>query len=149
MDSQVKEIIGRNWLKNELVKAGYEVATPERDKGIDLIAYSDKRTKLFRAIPIQIKALTSPHFSIEEKYKKFPEMRIIFIWYIDDPKKTTAFCFKYSDIKKIADKLGWTKTASWSAGHSKNKGRYHNNHPKAEIIEMIQKFKLNVKTLFD
>ncbi len=33
MDTQVTEILGRNWLINELLRAGLEVATPLRDRG--------------------------------------------------------------------------------------------------------------------
>ena len=39
VDSQLIEIIGRNRLINELLRGGLEVATPLRDRGIDLIAY--------------------------------------------------------------------------------------------------------------
>jgi hypothetical protein len=40
VDSQTVEIIGRNFLVSQLVRDGVEVARPERDHGIDLIAYS-------------------------------------------------------------------------------------------------------------
>lgn len=39
LDSQAVEILGKNKLINELLKAGLEVASPIRDRGIDLIAY--------------------------------------------------------------------------------------------------------------
>ena len=39
LDSQQVEILGRNLIKASLIEAGIEVATPERDNGIDLIAY--------------------------------------------------------------------------------------------------------------
>jgi len=41
MDSQTVEIIGRNYLVSRLVSDGLEVARPERDRGVDLIAYLD------------------------------------------------------------------------------------------------------------
>lgn len=41
VDSQVVELLGRNRLIDELLRAGLEVAVPERDRGIDLIAYLD------------------------------------------------------------------------------------------------------------
>jgi hypothetical protein len=58
MDAQVIELAGRNWLASELQRAGIEVARPERDRGIDLIAYSDldERVAKFVARPIQMKA---------------------------------------------------------------------------------------------
>ncbi len=42
-DSQLTEVFGRNLLISHLVTAGFEVAQPVRDKGIDLIAYRDGR----------------------------------------------------------------------------------------------------------
>ena len=39
MDTQMIEIMGRNRLIDELLRAGLEVALPLRDRGIDLIAY--------------------------------------------------------------------------------------------------------------
>lgn len=58
MDTQTLEIIGRNRLVNELLQAGLEIATPLRDRGIDLIAYLDihKDATSFVASPIQMKA---------------------------------------------------------------------------------------------
>ena len=38
LDPQQVEIIGRNWLVGEVVRAGLEVADPVRDKGVDLLA---------------------------------------------------------------------------------------------------------------
>jgi hypothetical protein len=37
LDTQQIEIIARNWLTTELVFAGYEVAMPIRDSGVDLL----------------------------------------------------------------------------------------------------------------
>jgi hypothetical protein len=39
MEPQIVEILGRNRLIDELLRAGLEVATPERDRGIDLLVY--------------------------------------------------------------------------------------------------------------
>jgi hypothetical protein len=41
MNSQIVDLIGRNWLVNELLQANLEVALPLRDRGIDLIAFAD------------------------------------------------------------------------------------------------------------
>ena len=49
MDTQVVELIGRQYLIAELlVCAGLEVATPIRDPGIDLIAYADIDERITR-----------------------------------------------------------------------------------------------------
>ena len=58
MDKQVTELVGRSKLVAELLRSGIEVAIPERDRGIDLIAYLDLdlRAAHFVARPIQMKA---------------------------------------------------------------------------------------------
>src|SRR5262245_12329537 len=68
MDSQQTELVGRAYLTTQLLIAGFEVAKPERDKGIDLIVYSDVRGEPFRAVPLQLKAASSRIFSVNRKY---------------------------------------------------------------------------------
>jgi hypothetical protein len=53
VDSQLIELVGRNWLMSQLQQAGVEVAKPERDRGVDLIAYLEHPR--FVACPIQLK----------------------------------------------------------------------------------------------
>ena len=66
MDTQLVELIGRQQLTSELPRAGLEVATPIRDRGIDLIAYSDidERLTRFGSCPIQMKAAMAHSFSL-------------------------------------------------------------------------------------
>jgi hypothetical protein len=84
MDSQVVELLGRNHLVGELLRAGLEVSLPLRDRGIDLIAYADldERVKSFVARPIQMKASSSSSFSIDAKYAKFPELILAHVWHL-------------------------------------------------------------------
>jgi|SoiMethySBSTD1v2_1073268.scaffolds.fasta_scaffold1648672_2 hypothetical protein len=58
MDTQTGEILGRNRLIHELRLAGLEVAVPQRDRGVDLIAYVEREdsTSQFAAVAIQMKA---------------------------------------------------------------------------------------------
>jgi hypothetical protein len=73
-DTQLVELAGRNWLASELMRAGIEVARPERDRGIDLIAYVDldERVGNFTACPIQMKAATKQVFSLESEIREVP-----------------------------------------------------------------------------
>lgn len=72
-DTQLTEIFGRNRLINDLLLSGVEVATPVRDRGVDLIAYVDLYEQIgrFAAVPIQIKAATQRSFTIDRKYERF------------------------------------------------------------------------------
>lgn len=87
-DGQLVELAGRNWLCSQLVLAGLEVARPERDHGIDLIAYIDKAAKRFVACPIQMKGATNESFSIHKRYKSFPSLLHVYVWHLGEPSRT-------------------------------------------------------------
>jgi hypothetical protein len=61
LDSQRVELIGRSKLEAQLIRNGFEVARPHRDRGIDLIAYLDRAGRL-SAAPIQMKASSGERF---------------------------------------------------------------------------------------
>ncbi len=137
MDTQIVEILGRNKLIDELVRAGFEVATPVRDKGIDLIAYNDANPK-FRAVPIQIKALSKGGFSIDKKYEKIPDLILTFIWNVDNEKEpATFYALTYSEALKIGEKSGWTKTPSWINGK-----KYTTTKPSPKLVKLLDEHKM-------
>ena len=136
MDTQQVELLGRNQLISELLRADLEVAIPERDKGIDLIAYVDKDK--FLARPIQLKASIGKSFSIDKKYSKFPDMIIAYVWYANEPAKTVTYALTYSEAIKVADQMGWTKTTSWKSG------KYVTTKPGAKLLEMLKPFKMTM-----
>jgi hypothetical protein len=73
LDSQQVEILGRNLVKGAIIEANLEVATPERDNGIDLIMFRWSHAGEFRARPIQIKAASKFSFGMDRKYEKIPD----------------------------------------------------------------------------
>lgn len=75
LDSQIIELLGRNRLVDELMRAGLEVAIPIRDRGVDLIAYADLESKVasFVTCSIQMKASSLAAFGIDQKYQKFQD----------------------------------------------------------------------------
>jgi hypothetical protein len=118
VDTQLIELAGRNWLASELQRAGVEVARPERDRGIDLIAYVDRdeRVSTFVARPIQLKAATNAGFSLYPKYLKFPGLILAYVWNVSQPSKTISYALTYGEALGIAEKMGWTKTTAWLTG---------------------------------
>src|ERR1700722_3669640 len=119
MDSQVVEIIGRNYLVSQLVSDGLEVARPERDHGIDLIAYLDldETGGTFVACPIQMKAATFRSFGVDRKFAKFPNLLLAHVWHVNEPEtKACAYVLTYDEAFGVAEKMGWTRTASWRVG---------------------------------
>jgi hypothetical protein len=143
MDAQVIEIIGRNWLINQLVQAGLEVALPVRDRGVDLIAYADRDSRLaaFKACPIQMKAASVASFGISRRYERFPNLLLAYVWYIADPKQTVAYALTHEETVDLADGLGWTQTRSWI-----EKNSYSTTAPNAELTARLQPYKMTPAT---
>jgi hypothetical protein len=117
IDTQVIEIIGRNYLVNQLYAAQVEVARPERDKGVDLIAYVDINDK-FHAVPIQMKVATQGRFSIYDKYEKFNDLLLVYIWNLtaDDVSKAEVYALTYAEAVQVATDMGWTESNSYKSG---------------------------------
>lgn len=138
MDSQQVELIGRNWLINELLQAKLEVALPLRDRGIDLIAFADfdPRVKSFIACPIQMKAASVRSFGVDKKYARFPNLILAYVWYLDEPSKTVTYGLTYQEAIEVADKMGWTKTISWE------KGAYSTTNPSKPLLDLLEPYKM-------
>lgn len=134
-DAQQVEILGRNRLVNELLHAGIEVAVPARDRGIDLIAYIDRDENLgvFSAVPIQMKASSLRSFSVDEKYSKFPNLLIVFMWNLAIAESPITFAMPYSEAYKIAEEMGWATTQAW-----RNEKRYSTNNPSGNLCAMLE-----------
>jgi hypothetical protein len=108
-DSQLVELAGRNWLVSQLIQGGIEVARPERDHGVDLIAYIEARD--FVACRIQVKVSTGSAFVVHrEKYKG---MLLVYVWQVKDSRPTIAFAMTSAEACGIAKKMRWTKNGSW------------------------------------
>jgi len=115
-DTQVVEIMGRNWLVNALFTAGIEVARPERDKGIDLIAYIDTENR-FGAVPIQMKASSAHSFSVSRKYSSFAfsnnSFLNVYVCNLQAEGATETYALTQTETVSVAEEMGWTQTSSW------------------------------------
>ena len=86
LDSQQVELIGRNLLVAQLLADGLEVALPERDRRVDLIVSTDQSEHgRFVARPVQLKAATSKAFVVDQKYEKFPDLLLAYVWNVGEP----------------------------------------------------------------
>lgn len=138
MDTQTTEIVGRNWLVSQLVRDGLEVARPERDRGVDLIAYLDldETGGGFVACPIQMKAATSAAFTVSVKYAKFSRLLLAYVWYVDDPDRACAFVLTYREAVEVANSMGYTSTPSWA------KGSYSTTKPSNQLRQLLQPYRM-------
>ena len=146
MDSQLIEIIGRNRLINELLRGGLEVATPLRDRGIDLIAYVDidKDLTSFIARPIQMKAASGESFSMDRKYEKVRGIILAYLWHLEDSVKAVTFALTYGEGLAVAEAMGWTKTLAWING-----GKYANTKPGKELCRLLEPYRMTPLTWRD
>jgi hypothetical protein len=140
MDTQIIELIGKQRLTSELLRAGLEVAIPIRDRGIDLIVYADidERLTQFVACPIQMKAATTRSFGLARKYARVRNLLIVYIWELHDLSQTVIYALTYPEALAIAEKLGWTKTKSWRFLHR----AYSTTRPSAEIVALLEPYRM-------
>lgn len=148
MDVQQIEILGRQRLIEELIRAGVEVAMPIRDHGTDLVAYIDRACDSpdsaatpFVAAPIQLKAATRARFSIHKKYNNISGLLLVYIWNVRHGVASEFYALTYGEALKVAEELGWTKTNSWR----KDRGKYTCTKPSVELISRLEVFKMNPK----
>ena len=113
LDSQQVEILGRSLVKAALIEAGIEVATPERDNGIDLIGYRWSSAGPFTAYPIQIKAASDFSFGMDRKYAKIPHLIMVFVMNCRSAADSRIYAMTYRQMEQVGDSMAWTKTASW------------------------------------
>lgn len=137
MDPQTVEIIGRNYLLSQLVRDGLEVARPERDRGVDLIAYLDldETGGPFVACPIQMKAASNKSFSLERKYAKFSHLLLAYVWQVHEPDEARAYALTYEQALAVAERMRWTKTASW-----REKDSYGTTRPSKRLLTALEPY---------
>ena len=135
LDSQIVELLGRQLLVEQLVRAGIEVAEPVRDRGIDLIAYVDKGDglKVFEAKPVQMKASSDRAWGIDRKYAHFPGLILAYVWNVADPVNIVVYAMTYPEALSIAEAMGYAKTSSWRDG-----GAYSSSSPSAPLVELLE-----------
>lgn len=142
MDSQIIELLGRNRLVDELLRADLEVASPLRDRGIDLIAYADLASSVptFVARPIQMKAATGAVFALDQKYEKFPGLLIAYVWHLGgDPSAAVTYVLSYAEAFEVATSMGYTKTESW------DRGSYVATRPGEKLLTLLTPYQMTAE----
>jgi hypothetical protein len=140
MDSQTIELLGRHRLASELLQAGLEVATPARDRGIDLIAYADVDVQLgrFLARPIQMKAASQRSFGIWRKYLKIHDLVIAFVWHLDGVESPVTYALTTDEAIAVGEAMGWTGTSSWV-----DAGGYTTTRPGRTLCQHLEAYRMS------
>ena len=118
------------------------MARPERDRGIDLIAYMDL-VPPFTAVPIQMKASAGTAVTLLRKYEKFDRLLTILVWNALDARKVEFFGLSRSDVDTIANAQGWSTTVSWRGNEPENQdvfdaGGYHVTSASRDLTAMLR-----------
>ncbi len=137
-DAQLVEIAGKHLLISHLVAAGFEVAEPIRDKGVDLIVY--RTDGEFVARPIQMKASSIESFSLDAKYESIPNLLIAYVWNVQSPDRNDVYAMTFDDALEILHKKGYDKTASWKEGKY-----YFVKEAGAELKELLHPHRMTAK----
>lgn len=139
LDSQVVEVIGRQILVEQLLRAGIEVAAPIRDRGVDLVAYSERSADApgFVAFPIQMKAASRRAWNIDRKYANIDGLILAYVWHVEEPAKAVVYAMTYGDAVGIAEACGYAGSPSWQDG-----GYYASSNPSANLMSLLEKHQM-------
>lgn len=138
MDTQIVELLGRNRLVSELLRARVEVAIPARDRGVDLIAYIDidDRLQTFVSCPIQMKVATDQSFSLARKYERIRNLIMAYVWHVDDATRAVSYALTYPEALTIATEMRWTETESWA------RGLYSTSRPSPRLLQLLEPYQM-------
>jgi hypothetical protein len=108
---------GRILLEDALFDAGFEIAVPWNDSGIDLIAYRSHDgddARAFHARPIQLKASSGESFGVNLKYREIASLLIVHVWNVTGENANPRFfAITYVESLAIAETRGWTTKPKW------------------------------------
>jgi hypothetical protein len=138
-DTQVVELLGRQRLMGELLRAGLEVAVPARDRGVDLIAYVDlsRQVRQFASRPIQMKASTTSAFGVDQKYNRIADLILAYVWHLNNPSVAVTYAMTYPEAVQVAETMRWTETASWK------RGRYSTSSPSKQLVGLLEPYRMS------
>jgi hypothetical protein len=142
-DSQLTELGGKHLLISRLIAAGYEVAEPLRDKGIDLLMYcSGENGSKFAALPIQLKASSHESFSLDRKYERFPRLLIAYVWNVHTPASSDVYALTFDEALQILKKKGHADRDAWTKG-----GKWYVRDAGVELKIMLKPYRMTTELL--
>ncbi len=108
-------------LEVSVLRAGFQLATPTIDSGIDAVVFSTEGG--FTARPIQLKAFSGRGWSLYQRYKKFDQLLMAYVWCAVSAE-AEVLVMTYAESFAIAETMGYTNSASWKTGVKTGKPGY-------------------------
>ena len=129
MDKQQIELIGMAALTAALVREGFEIARPIRDRGVDLIIFSDASARP-SAIPLQVKVHSETGLDVcREKYRNFPGLVYAIVWRaLSQPH---YFLFDHDEAVALIPETS-RQLSSWTRA----KGHWAWTHPVPQHVQL-------------
>jgi hypothetical protein len=109
-------------LEVSVLRAGFQLATPTIDSGIDAVVFSTGHG--FTARPIQLKAFSGRGWSLYQRYEKFDQLLMAYVWGAVSAE-AEVLVMTYAESLGIAKVMGYTKSASWVDGAGSGKPGYY------------------------
>jgi hypothetical protein len=131
LDNQQVECLARQALTAALTADGLEVARPERDCGIDLLAYTVNPPRM---MPIQMRAETAAGYSVEKKHAGIDSLIMVYVWNACSLGGEQFFAMRWSEAAEIADRLSY----AWDS-----RGRWISTRPPARLIAAIESHRVS------
>lgn len=128
-NAQVREVINRNALVNELLALGFNAYLPVYDRGVDLVAYRDADGS-FR--PIQLKG----RWNIDRKYEGKG------VW-IAFPATSGWYVTPHDKMIEIGADMGFCATRSWIEG-----GAYSCPSLSVKLANAMEPYRLHALSQF-
>ena len=77
---------------------------------------------------------SSTGFSIDRKYERVPELRLVHLWHVHTPTEAVAHCMTQAEAVALGEELRWTATPSWTNG-----GKYSVTRPGPRIVTALDR----------
>ena len=132
------EMLGRNHLIAQLVKADVHVAVPMWDQGVDLIAYYESKSG-FIARPLQLKASKATRWGVYKKYAQIKDLLIVHIWHVAKCSDVEIYAMSYPEAERLLEQ---TSTYATAITYTKPGGHYDTANITPTLRLRLDEFKM-------
>ncbi len=107
------EMLGRNYLVEQLIEDGIHAAVPMWDQGVDLIAYYSNENGLV-ARPLQLKVAETTRWGVYQKYAGIQGLLMVYIWNVRRDVEAQIYAMSYAEaLNHLTISGPYTQSKSW------------------------------------
>ena len=81
-------------------------------------------------------AATTSCFAVDQKYRKFPNLLIAYVWHLGDPTQAATYALTLDEAIQVATMMEYTKTKSWQTGV------YRTTRPSRSLVEILERYRM-------